>query len=197
MKYIPLLLILICSTVYAGTKERSRAIELFAEKGRPSLNSRELSDLSDRGYIDRRTGTFDPPVSSLWRPADYVSDVKRGTIEYDPKWRNYSYHKVLIPDGTVIDGEVLGACNFVQIAPDTDAIIRAFGFGHDLTFKDCNLSNVRTYDDWTLISCNTTQADKTGKFNADGSVDVENMILVGRESKEVDKDRVRPNRVLE
>lgn len=140
-------------------------------------------------YADERVG---PPVTAEDKPADYVSNIDRGTIGFNPGWRNYSMHNVVIPDGTVIDGNVMGACNFVQIEPGTDAIIRDVGFGHDLTFIDCNLSNLKTYDDWRIISCNTTQADMFGKQELDGDFNVVYHTVVASKSEDVADDRVKP-----
>lgn len=89
---------------------------------------------------------------------DYVDEFDRGTVyfndetgnKFDPdalKMRNYSYHKVIIPDGTTVDG-----VNFTQKEPYTDAID-----GKNLTFKNCNLKNVVIDDSWILIDCLSIQ----------------------------------------
>jgi hypothetical protein len=62
---------------------------------------------------------------------DYKNDFDRGTVEYTPKCRNYSFHKVVILDGTIIR-----ETNFTQKEPYTIAIQ-----GKDLTFINCNLTN--------------------------------------------------------
>lgn len=101
------------------------------------------------GWRNRQAGQF-PPVTAEVRPADYRNDLDRGTVEYDPRWRNYSFHKVTIPRGARLVG-----CNFAQVAPDTPALTVA---GNDATFEDCNLVNVRVDAGWKLVRCNTVQA---------------------------------------
>jgi len=80
---------------------------------------------------------------------DYTDDKHRGTVEYTPNCRNYSFHKVIIPDGTIIR-----EANFTQRDIDTDAIQ-----GEDLNFIECNLVNVLINPSWKLESCNTCQVD--------------------------------------
>jgi hypothetical protein len=80
---------------------------------------------------------------------DYFDDHFRGTVEYTPKCRNYSFHKVIIPDGTTIK-----EANFTQREIDTLAIE-----GKDLVFKECNLVNNIIDPSWKLESCNTCQVD--------------------------------------
>lgn len=71
---------------------------------------------------------------------DYKNDFDRGTVEYTPKCRNYSFHKVIIPDGTIIK-----ETNFTQKEPYTQAIQ-----GRNLTFIECNLANNLIDPDWTI-----------------------------------------------
>lgn len=80
---------------------------------------------------------------------DYQDDKHRGTVDYTPACHNYSFHKVIIPDGTIIK-----ETNFTQREMDTDAIQ-----GENLTFIDCNMVNVRIKASWHLESCNTTTVD--------------------------------------
>ena len=80
---------------------------------------------------------------------DYFDDQHRGTVEYTPKCRNYSFHKVIIPDGTIIK-----EANFTQRDIDTLAIE-----GKDLVFVECNLVNNIIDPSWKLESCNTCQVD--------------------------------------
>ncbi len=89
-----------------------------------------------------------PLVSAVERPDDYYNEYFRGAVDYDPAWRNYSYHAVDIPDGTVIEG-----CNFAQAEPKTECIN-----GENLTFRDCNLCNVALHPSWTLERCLTAQS---------------------------------------
>lgn len=87
------------------------------------------------------------PVSENIRPVDYESEVKRGTLNYSPDWKNYSFHDVVIPDGTEVRD-----CNFAQHQANTDCIT-----GENLIFIDCNLVNVKLHGSWTLLGCNNTQ----------------------------------------
>lgn len=99
------------------------------------------------------------------RKNDYQNDFDRGTVDYTPelrkdgtpKNRNYSFHKVVIPDGTVIKES-----NFAQRKPHTNAIQ-----GKSLTFINCNLVNVEKDPTWTLISSNNAQSDRTIKSQVD------------------------------
>jgi len=109
---------------------------------------------------------------------DYVDEFNRGTVYFNNekgnpfnpeslKMRNYSFHKVIIPDGTTIKG-----VNFTQKEPHTVAIT-----GKNLTFIECNLKNVEIDVTWTLIDCLSIHArdreekgfkiyevEKNGKF---------------------------------
>lgn len=89
----------------------------------------------------------EPLVTALKRPPDYSHDLKRGTVAFDPEWKNYSYHTVVIPDGTKVVG-----CNFSQAVPRTDAIQ-----GKNLTFVDCNHVNCLLDPSWTIINPMTVQ----------------------------------------
>lgn len=164
--------------------------------GRP-LTQKEEGQLLDRGWRDRRSQEPLVPVTRTVRPADYVSDVQRGTIDLIPRWRNYSYHTVRAPDGTMFDGNVMGGCNFTQIAPATDAFDRSPGFGHDLRFRDCNLVNVKTYPDWMIEGGNTAQIDQIGSLDAQGAVQVTDSVVVGSKAEDVDLNRQRPTGVIE
>jgi hypothetical protein len=80
---------------------------------------------------------------------DYTHDFDRGTVKYTPSCRNYSFHKVIVPDGTTVKES-----NFSQREPYTDCI-----FGDNLTFESCNLVNVEIGNkkDWTVNGCNISQ----------------------------------------
>ena len=110
------------------------------------LTPAEQVQISTRGWRDRRIGET-PPVSSISRPSDYDNDYSRGEVEMMSSWRNYSYHKVNIPNGTTVEN-----CNFSQVVPRTDAIT-----GINLIFKRCNMVNIKLHSTWTLENCNTAQ----------------------------------------
>ena len=181
---------------WAGQRELSEERTKAQADGRP-LTSTEETQLVERGWRDRRSQEPLVPVTSRVRPADYVNDVHRGTIDLIPKWRNYSYHVVKVPDGTLFDGSVMGGCNFTQIAPATDAFDRSPGFGHDLHFRHCNLTNVKLYLDWSVQSCNTTQVDRVGGFDRDGAVKITDSVVLGNDAALVDSNRQKPAGVLE
>src|SRR3990167_9167589 len=85
-------------------------------------------------------------------PVDYKDELDRGTVDYDPKWQNYSYHKVKIPSGTVVKD-----CNFAQKFKNTNCI--TITRGTDVTFIGFNLVNVVVDSKWILQGCNNTQSD--------------------------------------
>lgn len=89
------------------------------------------------------------PVNSKVMPEDYTDSYNRGSLKYSPNWRNYSFHKVVIPDKTEIR-----ECNFAQKTANTEAIT-----GEDLVFIECNLVNVRKHKSWKLEQCNNYQKD--------------------------------------
>src|SRR5688572_9544495 len=82
-------------------------------------------------------------------PTDYEHELKRGTVTYTPGRKNYSYHRVNIPGGTVVRD-----CNFSQAAPNTEAILSS----GPITLISCNLCNVKVDPAWTLESCLTAQS---------------------------------------
>jgi hypothetical protein len=205
------LLTLVCGTAWAGPKELGQERGRLLLQGKAPLTEKEEADLNARGWRERRVGEFDTPVSATSRPADYAHDGQRGTVEYSPTWSNYVYHRVRIADGTVIERDAIVevqqpdgtmrpyrvGCNFAQLVPDTDAIVREAGVGHNLTFRGCNLVNVRTYDDWTLEACNTSQHDRIGVVKANGAIELHDSVLVGASSKVVDANRQKPVGVLD
>jgi len=183
------LIVWLMPSASAGQGDVDRANALVAERGEAGLSTAETAQLSTRGWRDRRPGERRPPVSRLVRPADYRNDVHRGTIEFDPSWRNYSYHTVRIPDGTTVTKS-----NFSQIAPLTEAIV-----GRNLTFIECNLVNVQTHDDWTIIHSNTAQIDRVGSLATPDAVVIEDeaSVYLGPNAKSVDPLRLKPAGVIE
>lgn len=121
---------------------------ILIEKNAANWTPEELRQYQARGYRARRAGEF-PPVSVLVRPDDYASELQRGTIEYDPGWRNYAFHVVRFPDGAFVRG-----CNFSQAAPGTAALLPDGA----LTLIDCNLSNCLIDPAWKVENCNCAQA---------------------------------------
>lgn len=96
---------------------------------------------------------------------DYHHDFDRGTVYYTPLNRNYSFHKVIIPDGTVVRNS-----NFTQKNSDTIAIE-----GKNLTFIDCNLVNNAIDPSWILQESNIAQIKRIKKSEisqVDGSIKI-------------------------
>ena len=60
-----------------------------------------------------------------------------------------------------------------------DSIIRSPGFGRNLTFRNCNLVNVKTYPDWVVDGCNTSQAWQIVSTALDGTEEL-NPQVIGR-----------------
>ena len=84
---------------------------------------------------------------------DYQNDFDRGTVDYTPRCRNYSFHKVVIPDGTIVRES-----NFFQKEPHSNAIT-----GKNLTFIGCNLINVEKDATWIIQDSNTCQIKRVKK----------------------------------
>ena len=145
---LTILLCLVCGAGWAQEKVSSTKLDgVIAEAILTKPQQAELKTML-RGKI-----------SCLVEPAknDYVDDYDRGTVYFTtelrkdgtPKNRNYSFQKVIIPDGTEIR-----ECNFTQRNPKTQAIQ-----GKNLTFIDCNLVNNVIDPSWKLESCNTCEHD--------------------------------------
>lgn len=73
------------------------------------------------------------------------------------KKRNYSGQAVKFEDGSILEH-----MNFSQETPDTMAIQ-----GRNLTFRHCNLVNVRLHPSWTVERCNTAEI-RTEEVEAEG-----------------------------
>jgi len=88
-------------------------------------------------------------ISVRLEPAknDYVDDYNRGTVKYSEKEGNYSYQKVIIPEGTNVTGK-----NFSQKNPHTESIS-----GKNLKFVSCNLANVELDTSWIVEDSLTIQ----------------------------------------
>lgn len=181
---------------WAGQREVDLERAHLAAQGKSALTFAEELQLATRGWRDRRLGEYDPPVAVLTRPADYVSSTRRGTLEYHARWRNYSWHRIQVPNGTVIDCREGG--NFTQLVPNTEAFDRTPGvWGHNLTFIECNLTNVKTYPDWTLQHCNTAQVWMKGTSAPDGTPEVQDTELVAPRSRDVPAVLVPPAEALQ
>lgn len=131
-----------------GYKTHKLSSEFTLQKS--NLDESKLLDVDEQEFVDitlKKQGRL--LIHCHLTPAknDYKHDFDRGTVHYTTKSQNYSFHKVIIPDNTVIDGG-----NFTQRDPNTDAIA-----GKYLIFKECTLVNVKIDPSWALISCNTSQ----------------------------------------
>lgn len=121
----------------------------------------ERAELDLKGWRSRRAGEW-PPVCNLIRPVDYEHDLDRGTLDYDPAWRNYSFHKVLIPARTIVRN-----CNLSQAVPNTICIMAPLLAV--ITFVECNLCNVRLRAAWVLQGCCTVQSWIVARTATDAS----------------------------
>lgn len=93
---------------------------------------------------DRVPGEW-PPVTSAYRPADYVEEPDEsqsearnrgnfGTIEYNPRWRNYGHFKVVIATAGLP----------VTIRDKNFGLSRILITGAGpVSFIDCNLARAR------------------------------------------------------
>ena len=102
----------------------------------------------ESGFCAGRDG---PPVTLLKRPADYVDELARGTVEFSPEWRNYSFHRVRVQAGTLVH-----RCNFTQAQPGA-SVIEVVGAGGPVVFSECNLANVLPPPGAMLDDCLTIQ----------------------------------------
>ena len=188
-------LVLCCGVAEAGQHELARERARLQEKGAPGLTVAEEAQLTSRGWRDRRDGEWRPPVGSTFRPADYQNPRHRGTVKLDVgKWRNYSWHLVKAPNGTVIDCGDRG-CNFTQIAPQTEVFLRTTGFGHNLTFTGrVNLVNVKIHPDWNFINFkgNTAQIDRVGTIDPDGKPQITENVYVANHPDNIPAGRTLP-----
>ena len=182
-----------CSLAWAGPAEVAQERRRLQAQGKVALTPTEEAQLETRGWRDRRPGEHTPVVGRTFRPADYVNDVHRGTVDFVSGWKNYSYHVVQIPSGsTVLE------VNLSQIAPDSECVDRAPGvYGHNLTFQDSNLVNCHIYPDWTVIGSNTAQIDHTGNLDDPDQVVVEEAFYVADHPSRIPPVRVKPPKVLE
>mgnify|MGYP001562615416 CR=1 FL=1 len=126
-----------------------------------NLSPAAQAQLAARGWRDRQDDEY-PLTTKDCRPARYRHDLQRGTVRFDPDWRNYSFHRVLIPAGTVVRPDARGrSYNFSQAAPRTAAIvvegIQPSGTP-PLTLIACNLVNVAIDLGWVIEGGNTAQS---------------------------------------
>ena len=153
---------------------------------KPDIDDKKILTEAEQKIVkDALTNQGQRLIDRSLTPAknDYTNNFDRGTVYFNPekgnkfageneyKVRNYSYYKVIIPDGTVLNN-----INFSQKNPHTIAIQ-----GKNLHFIRCNLNNVELDPTWTyehtlkihsrhrLIEDNGKQFDvyeveKDGKF---------------------------------
>lgn len=135
-------------------KFTTEAVELssgFALQ-KPVIDSEKLLEKDEQSVVEfalKKQGRMLVHCEVKHAKNDYVGDYDRGTVEYTTRCRNYSFHKVIVPDGTTIKES-----NFTQRGMGTQAII-----GKSLTFIGCNLVNNVIDQSWTLVDCNDCQVD--------------------------------------
>ena len=121
----------------------------------------EQAEFAAKGWRSRRPGEF-PPCMATVRPADYVDDFHRGTVEYDPQWRNYSYHTVEIPAGADVQD-----CNFSQADPKTPAVV-LLAPEKPTNFVNCNFANIELSPTHVVARCNVSQGWTVETLDASG-----------------------------
>jgi len=143
-------------TKYTDAKGKQYFVKDIALDGftlkKPVIDEAKILSADEKAVVEtslKKTGRG--LIHTALKPAknDYTDDKHRGTVDYTTACHNYSFHKVIIPDGTIIR-----EANFTQREINTDAIQ-----GENLTFIECNLVNVRLKASWHLESCNTSQVD--------------------------------------
>jgi len=136
-KIIPILIILclFCSNAMAQIE-----IELI----KPIIDTKKILTKEEtiivKEYLKGKVFTYFEPAKN-----DYVDKFNRGTVFLNmtsKKAKNYSYQKVIIPDGSVVKEK-----NFSQDKAHSDVIS-----GKDITFIGCNLMNVEIDPSWILVN---------------------------------------------
>lgn len=135
-----------------GTKYSTTEVSV-GEKTRikPNIDANKVLSKEEKEVVNLSLHTGQHFIQKRLTAAknDYINNKNAGTVEFNPINKNYSYHKVIIPDGTTLIG-----INFTQDQPHTEAI-----FGKDLIFVDCNITNVEVDPTWELI--NTHERHRT------------------------------------
>ena len=123
---------------------------------RPNFPTNKVLNAQEQSEVKKTLHTGRNLIMMELTPAknNYMNDFDRGTVHYNPRvgynsWlkeevleaRNYSHHKVIIPNDTTIKG-----VNFSRKNSHTNSIQ-----GKNLTFIDCNLNNVEIDPTWTII----------------------------------------------
>lgn len=175
----------------ALTAERTALIAVI-----PNLSADEQSQILARGFRSFRDGEL-PVLTAIARPDDYDNDLARGTVNYDPRFNNYSYYSVIIADQSIID-----STNFAQAVLNTDAIT-----GEGLVFTNCNLTNINIHKSWTLTNCLTAQSwivqdpslDAQGNPILDANGDpvmVESRLFVCSDPSQLKGNEVQPDNAI-
>ena len=140
-----------------GTKFGMKEIKLTEEftHQKPVIDEMKFLDDEEKDLVEKSLKENGRRlISAELKPAknDYQNDWDRGTVEFNfRKGRNilgdevfessnYSFHKIVIPDGTILHD-----INFSQKNPHTQAIQ-----GKNLYFIQCNLYNVEIDPSWTF-----------------------------------------------
>jgi len=186
-----ILMLFVCNTAHCDITALAVEETVSVEKG-IILTEKERSDLLNRGWRDRRDIEATVLVSKYVRPSDYVDSKDRGTVLLQKESKNYAFHTVNALNGTTITEH-----NFSQVVPNTEVFNRPFlgKYGKNLTFVDCNLVNVKTYGDWTIVNSNTAQRDYFE--TVDGESVIVDSVWISQNSKDVDDGRRKPLGVIE
>ena len=152
--------------VFVKNKEGIEYELLPFELSKPNIESTKLLDKAEQALVRKalRADEFEIDddkktvkekrnlIHAKLMPTknDYENDYDRGTMEYTSECKNYSNHKVVIPDGTTI-----GGVNFTQAVPHSHSIT-----GKNLHFIECNLNNIEIDPTWTTECCLTIHSKK-------------------------------------
>ncbi len=141
-----------------GTKYESEDVPLISAfvLKKPVIDNNKILSEDESGVVEfslKENGRRLIMNELIPAKNDYKNDFDRGTVYYTPKSKNYSFHKVIVPDGTVVSNS-----NFTQKEPFSRAIS-----GKNLTFINCNLVNVMLDTTWVLNGGNYSQIKRTKK----------------------------------
>jgi len=147
-----LALMAVCGVAHAQLEKELITLEKPAISSTKLLTEAELIEVKE--YLAGKILKDLTPTKN-----DYIDENNKGSVafvadkslDFAGKYRmsisNYSRHKVVIPDGSIVED-----ANFSQKEPFTEAV-----FGKNITFKNCNLVNVKIDASWIIQDSNTAQ----------------------------------------
>lgn len=144
---------------------------------KPVIDEAKVLDAEEKSVVEHTLKMEGRKLISIFlRPTknDYKHDFDRGTVAWSFDCYNYSYHKVVIPDGTVIEDR-----NFAQLKPHTKAVT-----GKNLIFKECNLVNNEIDPTWVLENCNICQIKRVIKSQK--NTDTQTTLVISHQVEQKD-----------